>query len=54
MANQSITIYDSVDEKVLLTVTEQGPIGLSAYQVWLAQGNTGTQTDYINRIINSN
>lgn len=27
-----------------------GPTGASAYQIWLAQGNTGTETDFLNAI----
>lgn len=28
----------------------KGPIGLSAYQIWLGIGNTGTESDFINAI----
>lgn len=30
---------------------ETGPQGLSAYQVWLAEGNTGTEQDYLDSLV---
>jgi hypothetical protein len=32
---------------------QAGTNGLSAYQIWLAQGNTGTQQDFLNSLSNS-
>lgn len=33
------------------TVGQVGPEGKSAYQVWLANGNSGTQVDFINSLV---
>jgi hypothetical protein len=49
MTNPVLNIYDT-DEKITLTINNQGPIGLSAYQVWLAKGNTGSEQDFLDSL----
>jgi len=39
------------DEGKWQTVGQIGPEGKSAYQVWLSNGNTGTQVDFINSLV---
>jgi hypothetical protein len=33
------------------TCVPEGPRGLSAYQIWLAEGNTGTEQDFLNSLV---
>jgi hypothetical protein len=39
------------EELITLVVTGQGEDGLSAYQIWLSRGNTGTQEDFLNSLV---
>jgi hypothetical protein len=33
------------------TCVPEGPRGLSAYQIWLAEGNTGTEQDFLDSLV---
>lgn len=45
-----ITTNESPSQQVAITVDPSGPMGLSAYQVWLAEGNTGTEQDFLSQL----
>ena len=38
------------NNQITLTINRQGPPGLSAYQVWLAEGNVGTEQDFLDSL----
>lgn len=42
-----ITTNEAPSQQVAITVDPSGPMGLSAYQVWLSVGNTGTEQDFL-------
>lgn len=47
----SVTVnINETDEYVEVNVAELGLRGLSAYEVWLANGNTGTVNDYLDSL----
>ena len=43
-----IKVYD--DEHLIVQVKEAGPPGKSAYQIWLENGNEGTEQDFLDSL----
>ena len=47
VVEQSNTILEVVEQdNTVVEVVTSGPQGISAYAVWLAEGNTGTEADF--------
>ena len=47
VVEQSNTILKVVEQdNTVVEVVTSGPQGISAYAVWLAEGNTGTEADF--------
>ena len=47
VVEQRNTIFEVVEQdKTVVEVATAGPQGISAYAVWLAEGNTGTEADF--------
>lgn len=50
----SIPVSFGIHETIKLQATQAGlaigPQGLSAYEVWLAEGNVGTEEDFLNSL----
>ena len=47
VVEQRNTILEVVEQdKTVVEVATAGPQGISAYAVWLAEGNTGTEADF--------
>lgn len=42
-----ITTNESPSQQVAVTIDPGGPAGLSAYQIWLANGNSGSEQDFL-------
>ena len=47
--SQTIVINEE-QQQITLTITSQGPPGLSVYEIWLAEGNTGSEQDFLDSV----
>lgn len=50
MNNSIMNVNVSPSKPINVSIVGTGPRGQSAYETWLAQGNTGSEQDFINSL----